>query len=476
MTTLHPRGRGAALALVLAICALASTPPAQTPLPKSTRKAVDELAERFWRARPATRFEDWDPQARTDILAAAAAVDVPEGAFAELVAAVWEPVMEFGPGVSKETDRRGRPKRDRWLPAVGKPVKRQRGGNKITLDTPWGEAWFFLDDVGPDKGLILGLHGGGEGAGSASEPRGTWQSPDCIGMYPQGIHLVHDTWNTVHGERFMLTLIEIAKAQFGVDPERVYTMGFSMGGTGSWFMAGRHPDLLGGSAPCAGVLMASPRSQLETKEEVQAVQHGLVPNVRNLAMYYYIGLADKNCMPGTYLYVADMLDALRTADPGGYGKIQFTTYPGLPHAQPRGEPKAMLEWLPAQKRDTFPTTVVWELATDPFPNRADDDPLGRIPKRALYWLGCSDPVDAQRLRATREGNEFVIETARRSAGHHGLTIWLNPAMIDVSQDVVVRVGDEEVYRGKPKPSFAAVLESMDMRVDRAMVFDRRIDL
>jgi pimeloyl-ACP methyl ester carboxylesterase len=295
-------------------------------------------------------------------------------------------------------------------------------------------------------------------------------------MYPQGIHLVHDTWNTVHGERFMLTLIEIAKAQFGVDPDRVYTMGFSMGGTGSWFMAGRHPDLLAGSAPCAGVLMASPRSQLETKEEVQAVQHGLVPNVRNLAMYYYIGLADKNCMPGTYLYVADMLDALRAADPGGYTKIRFTTHPGLPHAQPRGEPKAMLEWLPAQKRETFPMTVVWELATDPFPNRADDDPLGRVPKRALYWLGCSDPVDSQRLRATREGNEFVIETARRSAGHRGLALWLNPAMIDVTQDVVVRVGDEEVYRGKPKPSLAAVLESMDMRVDRAMVFDRRIDL
>ena len=65
-----------------------------------------------------------------------------------------------------------------------------------------------------------------------------------MGMYPQGIRLVHDTWNTVHGERFTLTLIEIAKAQYEVDPDRVYSMGFSMGGTGSWFLAGRHPDLL----------------------------------------------------------------------------------------------------------------------------------------------------------------------------------------------------------------------------------------
>lgn len=470
------RMRRASLLLLvpLLVAPLCAQKPA--PLDKALRARIDDLARRFWIARPSTRFVDWDSKQRDALFAEAAKIDLPEGSLAEVVAAVWAPVQELGPGVPKKLDKKGKPERPKWLPPVGKPLKKQRGGSKVTLDSPYGEIWFYLDDVGPDKGLILGLHGGGEDAGSADEPRDTWQSPDCIGMYPQGIHLVHDTWNTVHGERFALTLIEIAKAQFGVDPERVYSMGFSMGGTGSWFLAGRHPDLLGGAAPCAGVLMASPKSQLATKEEVQSVQHGLVPNVRNLAMYYYIGLADQNCMPGSYLYVADMLDALRAADPGGYANIRFRTYEGLAHAQPRGEPKALLEWLPAQKRDSFPQTVVWEYAADPYPQRASDDPVGRLKQTAVYWLGCRDPIDAQRLRATRKGNEITLDVQRRNDGAKGITLWLNPAMIDVAQDVVVKLGDEEVFRGKPHASLDCVMESMDQRVDRVMVFDRRIEL
>ena len=70
---------------------------------------------------------------------------------------------------------------------------------------------------------------------------------------------------------YILSIIEIAKAQYDVDPDRIYSMGFSMGGTGSWFMAGRHPDLLAGAIPAHGVLMAQPKSQVPTKEEVQAI-------------------------------------------------------------------------------------------------------------------------------------------------------------------------------------------------------------
>src|SRR5690606_26427174 len=233
--------------------------------------------------------------------------------------------------------------------------------------------------TGRGKGLVLGLHGGGEGAGSASEAT-RWTAKGCLGLYPQGIELVHDTWNTVHGERFLLTLVEIAKVQHEIDPDRVYSMGFSMGGTGSWFLAGRHPDLLAGSAPCAGVLMAQPKSQLATKEEVEALQHGFLPNVRNLAMDYYIGLADRNCMPGTYLYAWDRLLELRAADPEGYRDLRFETFPGLAHAFPPGEPTAGIERLTKHVRDAFPTRVVWEYVSEPYPLGRPTDPVERFQK------------------------------------------------------------------------------------------------
>ena len=407
-------------------------------------KAAADLATRWWKARPKTKFVEWDQAARLSLRKEAEALGaIPEGKLEDVVRTIWKPVKKYGP--------------------------RHDRGN--TIDTPYGKASFILNGAGKGKGLVLGLHGGGEGAGSASEAT-KWKAKKCMGIYPQGIRLVHDTWNTVHGERFLLTLIEIAKAQYGIDPDRVYSMGFSMGGTGSWFMAGRHPDLLAGAQPAAGVLMASPKSQVPTKAEVTAIQHGFVPNVRNLAMWYYTGLDDKNCMPGTYLFVEDMLAELKKDDPGGYDKIHFKSYPGLAHTFPPGEPGKGTKFLEKERRVTFPKTIVWEYASAPFPLPDAEDKCTRRQKKYYYWLKCERPRDRQTIRATIEDNVITLEGTTSG----GLTIFLNDKLIDPSKEVVVKRRNKEIYRGKPVPDFWTVLETLDARVDRSMVFDRRIEL
>src|SRR5205085_9847733 len=176
------------------------------------------------------------------------------------------------------------------------------------------------------------------------------------------------------------------KIQEEVDPDRVYAMGFSMGGTGSWFMAGRHGDLLAAAGPCAGVLMAAPKSQVRTKEEVEALQPGFVPNVRNLAMYWLCGLIDTHCMPGTYLYSWDVLQDLAKKDPGGYDKLHFTVYPNLGHTFPPNEPARLLDWAAKQRRDARPKKVVWEYADAPYP--LPDDDLDRKVGRATLHDFC----------------------------------------------------------------------------------------
>jgi hypothetical protein len=35
---------------------------------------------------------------------------------------------------------------------------------------------------------------------------------------------------------------------------------------------------------------------------------------------------------------------------------------------------------------------------------------------------------------------------------------------------------KELYRGRPRPDFWTVLETLDAKLDRSMVFDRRIEL
>ncbi len=433
--------------LLLSMLVLAPTAAAEDDAPvwnRKKEKAAEEFATRWWKARPQTRFLTWDAEVRAELIEEAKGFGpLPEGKLEAVVKTLWKPVKKYGP----------------------------RHGREKVIDTPYGQATFLLNGSGKNKGLILGLHGGGEGAGSASEAT-KWVAKNCIGIYPQGIRLVHDTWNTVHGERFLLTLIEIAKAQYDIDPDRVYSTGFSMGGTGSWFMAGRHPDLLAGAIPAAGVLMAAPKSQVATKEEVAALQPGFVPNVRNLAMWYYAGLADQNCMPGTYLYAADVLAELRKNDPEGYGKIHFKTYPGLAHAFPPGEPGNGLKFISGEKRETFPKRIVWEYATNPFPLPDGEDKTTRIQKRYFYWLKCPDPMDRMYLTASIKDNVITIEDNSMSE----LTIFLNDQMIDTSKEVVVMRGETETYRGRPVPDFWTVMETLDARLDRKMVFDRRIEL
>jgi pimeloyl-ACP methyl ester carboxylesterase len=442
----HARPGAFALALLLLLAAAPARAPAAGP--PIDRKAVEALATAWAKARPKTAFETWDGKVRADLLSRAKALGpIPEGAKDEVADLLWKALRKEWPRADSE------------------------------IATPYGPAtWIRHGKGGRKAGLVLGLHGGGEGAGSAGEAAGKWSLPGCLGLYPQGIRLVHDTWNTVHGERFALSLIEAAKVRDEVDPDRVYAMGFSMGGTGSWFLAGRHPDLLAGAAPCAGVLMAAPKSQVPRKEDVQTLQHGLVPNVRNLAMYWFIGLADRNCMPGTYLYAWDRLLEWKAKDPEGYGLLEFRTYPDLGHAMPPGEPSKLLKWMGGRRREPLPAKVVWEQAEAPYPLPEDDldRKVGRYPKIDFYWLRCDRPADQALVVAVRKGNEFDLSVSGGDCRDY--TLWLDGRLVRPEEDVVVRCGGKEVYRGRPVPDVLTVLETLDARVDRTLTFDRRVRL
>lgn len=412
-------------------------------------RALEQLAEDWFEARPVSRFEAWDPEARAALMERVRSFDaLPTGALDATVAVLLEAAQ------------------DAW---DAPPVRR----GKVTFETPWGEAWSFVENERRDDGFLIGLHGGGPGVGDASNAKAGWSVDEVAAAYPQAVRLDTDAWNTVHGERFVLSLIDWAKVVLGVDPDRVYSVGFSMGGTGTWHLAGRYPDLLAGAIPAHGVIMAGPKAQLATPEEVSAMQHGLLPNVRNLAMYWYTGSVDRNCMPGTFLYAWRQLQRLAADDPGGYALQNFTLHEGLAHSFPPGEPARGLEWILEQRRDTFPRTVVWELATRPFPLRIDDDPLDRLDQRDFYWLRCAEPRDLMQVRATRDGARFTLD----ARGGSGFTLFLHPEMVPYGEEVVVvDGGGRELYRGTPEPDLATLFETFDARLDRRLVFDRRIDL
>ena len=436
----------ALVAACLGLLVLLGPAPAQGASPLDKR-AVERLVARFLEARPWSRFEAWDPAVRAAFLEEAAALELPDDAFGT---------------VRDLLARQARKAAPRW---------------KEAMPTPYGEAtWIAKGRGGPKAGFVVGLHGGGEGAGHAGEAAGNWPVPRHLCNYPQGVRLVSDTWNTVHGERFVLTLIDLAKARDQVDPDRVYVMGFSMGGTGSFHWGGRWPDLLAGAIPGHGVMMAEHVKQFRP-EDVGVVQYGLVPNLRNLDMYLFTGEKDDHCEPGTFHRAWQMIQALREEDPTGYGGVTFTIYPGLGHAFGPGEPAKALEAILPKRRNAFPDTITWEYALAPYPLPDAKDRTTRLPQRGLYWLECLHPVDGMQVRATkrREGDDLVIELSCVGADPEDFAVLLNPTMRGDARRVRVRWEGHEIESVAP-PSLAVMLDTYDWRLDTTLLFDRRIRL
>lgn len=422
------------------------TPPA-APFDAAKKKAIEALANDWFKARPATRFEDWDAKKRAALLERAKALDpLPETAVAETAAMLWKAARAHGPKLD--------------------PSKQ--------LDSRWGKASYAVANwqhAGPQTGLLIGLHGGGEGAGDRSEAQGNWSAPlaryKLIGIFPQAIQLVHDAWCTAEGERFVLTLIEMCKRTYDIDPDRVFVAGFSMGGTGSWWLCGRHPQLFAGGMPFHGVLF-NDAQQTDHPEQIKQLQHGLMPNVRHVPLYYTTGSADKNCLPYSYVMAEKVLDGLRAAHPGDY-EISFRCVPELAHAFAPGEPQAACQWLLARKRTTFPKTVTWEALVEPAFPPGD----GKLQVHGIYWLRCDEPAEKMLVEAAIEGQTVTINVTRHEP--KGFTVHLSPRLIDPAQEVTVVCNGETRYRGRPAASLVAMLETMSDPFDRNLVCDRRIE-
>jgi predicted peptidase len=113
----------------------------------------------------------------------------------------------------------------------------------------------LIPDQGPQpRPLILALHYGGEvtpfyGRGilellvapALAELRAVIVAPDAL----------ERGWTTELNERAVLALLDHLTRTLPIDRTRVVCTGYSMGGTGTWFLAGRHPDLFSAAIPIA---------------------------------------------------------------------------------------------------------------------------------------------------------------------------------------------------------------------------------
>ena len=184
-------------------------------------------------------------------------------------------------------------------------------------------------------------------------------APQC----PEGEQWVDTPWadgnystDKIPESNELEAVVALTKAlcdEYSVDKARIYAMGVSMGGFGTWDLIIRHNDIFAGAAPMCGGGDPSKASSLV-----------------NTPIYTFHGTADASV---PYDGTAEMVEAIE--DESGR-MINFITYDGEGHGiwEKASAEEDWLEWLYEQKlTDRYPDAFASESDTAVIPETNDTE-------------------------------------------------------------------------------------------------------
>ena len=356
----------------------------------------------------------------------------------------------------------------KWIEKLG--AWGRKSGRKLPKKK--GQHWFYdkkakrgryiVGGSNGKGGLIIALHGGGKGQGDAGGAASTF-SPiasklKCVCIAPEVLEKTEHGWTTSGTEEFILELIEAAKKTWKIDPDRIYMVGHSMGGYGSWTVGAHHADLFAGLAPFAGA--PTPITvDGAAYSKVVGLEDGVVPNLRNVALHVYQSLDDKNVPPEPNVF-ANKVVLEWQKEYGGY-RYKYVEVDGRGHGAPPGGHVKGVKWIYESKRESRPRHILWQ-------------PMF-LKKKMFYWLWWNEPVHGALVEAKiTKANEIDINLGGNELA--GFRVFLDDALVDLDKEVVIREGGDEVFRGKVQRTLTSLLLCAGEKYDTKMLFPAHVDL
>ena len=154
------------------------------------------------------------------------------------------------------------------LPAGVYPQKIERQDGKLlryTISVPSG-----YSQAKPAP-LVLALHFGTGRRGRGPTPEFFGRSIlevlvepalEDLGAVVIAPDSVAGRWNNAENEAALLRILNRVVSTYNIDESKVLVTGFSMGGSGTWYMAARHPDRFSAAIPIAA---RPPREEVDWK-------------------------------------------------------------------------------------------------------------------------------------------------------------------------------------------------------------------
>ncbi|MES2659750.1 MAG: dienelactone hydrolase family protein [Verrucomicrobiota bacterium] len=289
------------------------------------------------------------------------------------------------------------------------------------------------------RSLWISMHGGGNGPAAMND--GQWQNQIKLYQPKEGIYVAPraptNTWNLWHEghiDPLFDRLIADMIATRGVDPNRIYLMGYSAGGDGVWQLAPRMADRFAAVAMMAG-----------HPNEASLV------GVRNLPFALFMGGEDAAYDRNKIAAAKEReLADLRKADPKGYEHF-VKIYKGLPHWMD-GKDAEAVPWMAKHARNPWPDQIVW----------FQDD----VTHDQFYWLEIP-PGSAKaghKIVAKAKGNEIILD----GDVPKGITLRLSDALVNLDKEITVKINGAQAFKGVVKRTPEAISEALKVRPDSAL--------
>lgn len=324
-------------------------------------------------------------------------------------------------------------------------------GRRIELDGLKMPFAFKVFGAKPARGrsLYLSMHGGGSGPARMNDrqyenQQKLYEPKEGVYLAPRAPTNTWDLWHQAHIDKFFAHLILDMVAFEGVDPDRVYLMGYSAGGDGVYQVAPRLADRFAAAAMMAG-------------HPNESKPLGL----RNLPFILQVGANDAAYQRNEVArrYGAE-LDLLERADGAGAYVHDVEIRPGKAHWMDREDAMA-LPWMARFARNPAPKKVVWY----------QDD----VTHDRFYWLAVPPGTAKAGATVVAEvvGQEVRVE---RAEGVDALIVRLDDRLLDLDRPVTVTALGRPIFEGKLPRTAATLARTLAERDDPGLMFPAELTI
>lgn len=297
--------------------------------------------------------------------------------------------------------------------------------------------------------LFISLHGGGGCPAEVNDQQYNNQKhlytpENSLYFVPRAPLNTWDLWHKPYMDYYLNHIIQVAVMYMGVNPNKVYIMGYSAGGDGVFQMGPRMADRWAAAAMMAG-----------HPGDASAI------NLKNIGFTIHMGEKDapykRNKLAAKW---KTKLDKLADKNKGFY-KYEVQIHKGLGHWVERRDTVAV-SWMKQFTRNPIPENVSW----------CQDNVL----HKSFYWLEV-DIDDAKQggiieARYNRKRNTVYIDKCYTPT----LYMNLNDKMLDLDKKVKVYHEGKLVFNGMVERKFSTLWNNIQEKWDISFIAPAQIKL